>query len=398
MFDNYLSSEMTGCLGAWDTFEARVASRAEEGVVLAYHGTCDGLVAAAYLLHTLRGNGVDVPKSRILWVGSDDHTYEQLRSFLRQQRPAFLITLGFPVENSPEALADMVGCVGQGVFVFDHHHHTGAVATMDKLVVVNPTPSVELAKTKPMPSSLFGFLCAERSGRDVAPWLVGVALLDEGVEEQLSSFFEELSRLHDLPSPGMVGGPAGLRQTVYGRISRLLSSNFAAREPEHTSLDLAMQVLRNQVPGPDELLDAASERLARLANTVTTEVRRHIDTWRQRITAYLKDALFVKIEIPPAFAVTAPVASILQGHFPEKTVVVYSRRGSTARVEVRCPPAEGRDVAAIFANAASRIPLHCYSAQAVSGGTTVGVEHLNELLDVFGAALDPSWSDDDDDD
>ena len=74
----------------------------------------------------------------------------------------------------------------------------------------------------------------------------------EGVEEQMSSFFEELSRLHDLPSPGMVGGPAGLRQTVYGRISRLLSSNFAAREPEHTSLDLALQViLTSSLDGSD---------------------------------------------------------------------------------------------------------------------------------------------------
>jgi hypothetical protein len=397
MFDNYLSSEMTGCLGAWDTFEARVASRAEEGVVLAYHGTCDGLVAAAYLLHTLRGNGVDVPKSRILWVGTDDQTYEQLRSFLRQQRPAFLITLGFPVENSPEALADMVACVGQGMFVFDHHY-AHSIPAMEKLVVVTPTPTVELAKTKPMPSSLFGFLCAERSGRDVAPWLVGVALLDEGVEEQMSSFFEELSRLHDLPSPGMVGGAAGLRQTVYGRLSRLLSSNFAAREPEHTSLDLALQVLRNQIPGPDELLDAASERLARLANTVTTEVRRHNDTWRQRINAYLKNAPFVKIEIPASYAVTGPVATILQGHFADKTVVVYSQRGATARVEVRCPPAEGRDLGAVFANAATKIPLHCYAAQALAGGTTIRAEHLDKLLDILSAALDPDWSADDEDD
>lgn len=396
MFDNYLNSEMTGCLGAWDTFEARVAARAEDGVVLAYHGTCDGLVAAAYLLHTLRGNGVDVPRSRILWVGTDDHAYGQLRSFLRQQRPAFLITLGFPVENSPEALADMVACVGQGVFVFDHHY-AGSIPAMEKLVVVNPTPTVELSKTKPMPSSLFGFLCAERSGRDVAPWLVGVALLDEGVEEQMSSFFEELSRLHDLPSPGMVGGPAGLRQTVYGRLSRLLSSNFAAREPEHTSLDLALQVLRNQVPGPDELLDAASERLARLANTVTTEVRRHNDTWRQRINAYLKDAPFVKIEIPSSYAVTGPVATILQVHFSDKSVVVYSRREATARVEVRCPPAEGRDLAAVFAAAAAKLPLHCYAAQATSAGTTLRVEHLDALLDLLSAALDPDWSADDED-
>ena len=64
MFDNYLSSEMTGCLGAWDTFEARVAARADEGVVLAYQGSCDGLVAAAYLLHTLRGHwGRRAPES-----------------------------------------------------------------------------------------------------------------------------------------------------------------------------------------------------------------------------------------------------------------------------------------------------------------------------------------------
>lgn len=396
MFDNYLSSEMTGCLGAWDTFEARVAARADEGVVLAYHGTCDGLVAAGYLLHTLRGNGVDVPKSRILWVATEDHTYDQLRSFLRQQHPAFLITLGISVENSAEALEDMVSNVGQGVFVFDHHIASD-IPSMDKLVVVNPTPSAELIKTKPMPASLFGYLCAERSGRDVAPWLVGVALLDEGVEKQMSFFYEEMSRLHDLPSPGMVEGPSGLRQTIYGRISRLLSSNFAARDPDHNSLDLTLQVLRNQIPGADELLDAASERLARLANTVTTEVRRHIDTWRQRINAYLKDELFVRVEIPSSFSVSAPVASILQHHFPEKTIIIYTKREPSARVEIR-GPAESADLGVALQEVAKKVGVHCYMGHKNSGGATVSIENLETFLDALSAQIDPNWEDDDEDD
>jgi hypothetical protein len=395
MFDNYLTSEMTGCLGAWDTFESRVASRSDEGVVLAYHGTCDGLVAAAYLLHTLRGNGVDVPKSRILWAVSEDHQYEQLRSFLRQQKPAFLITLGISVENSPEALADMVDNVGHGVFVFDHHITTG-IPSMPKLVVVNPTPTSEHIRTAPMPASLFGYLCAERSGRDVAPWLVGVALLDEGLEDNLTFFFEELSRLHDLPSPGMVGGASGLRQTIYGRISRLLSSNFAAREPDHTALDLTLQVLKNQLPGPDELLDGASERLARLANTVTTEVRRHIDTWKQRINAYLADESLVKIEIPSSLSVAAPVASILQGHFSEKTIAIYSKRGSTVRVEIRGPQ-DGKDLGVAMDEVVTKVPVHCYSGNKNVASVIVADEHIESLLDGISAQLDPNWEEDDDD-
>lgn len=386
---------MTGCLGAWDTFEARVAARADEGVVLAYQGTCDGLVAAAYLLHTLRGNGVDVPKSRILWVPTEDHEYQQLRSFVRQQRPAFLIVLGLAVENSPEAVEDLVSSVSQGVFVFDHYVGTKA-PTLDKLVVVNPTPTAELARTKPMPSSLFGYLCAERAGRDIAPWLVGVALLDEGVESQMTFFYEELSRLHDLPSPGMVGGPSGLRQTIYGRISRLLTSNFAAREPDHTSLDFAMQVLRNQLPGPDELLDAASERLARLANTVTTEVRRHIDTWRQRINAYLQDVPFVKVEIPSEFSVAAPVSSILQSHFPEKIVLIYTKKGGSARIELRAP-AEGGDVGVALDEVAQNVEVHSYTGQKSAACAVVSLDHLDALLEGLSAKLDPNWIDDDDD-
>jgi hypothetical protein len=395
MLDNYLSSEMTGCLGAWDTFEARVAARADEGVVLAYQGSCDGLVAAAYLLHTLRGNGVDVPRSRILWVPTEDHSYEQLRSFLRQQRPAFLISLGMPVQNAPEALDDMVNSVSQGMFVFDHHH-ASETPTRDHLVVLNPTPTMEQAQAKPMPSSLFGYLCAERAGRDVAPWLVGVALLDEGVEEQMNFFYEELSRLNDLPSPGMVGGAAGLRQTIYGRISRLLVSNFAGRESEHTALDLAQQVLRGQLPGPDELLDAAGERLARLANTVTTEVRRHIDTWRQRITAYLKDETFVKLEIPSELSVAGPVAAILQGHFPEKIIVTYTRRGASAQVELRGPK-EGANLAAAVDEVAQTLPVHCYRGQATTASLTVAEENLLAILDGLSAKLDPNWEEDDED-
>ena len=239
-------------------------------------------------------------------------------SFLRQQRPAFLITLGLPDQDASETLDDIVESVGQGVFVFDHHLAADA-PDEDRLVVVNPTPTIEQAMAKPMPSSLFGYLCAERAGRDMAPWLVGVALLDEGVEEQMTFFYEELSRRHDLPSPGMVGGTAGLRQTVYGRISRLLVSNFAGRESEHLALDLAMQVLRGQLPGPDELLDAAGERLARLANTVTTEVRRHVDTWRQRIGAYLQDETFRENRGGVRdTASRVPVASVLQGSLPRK--------------------------------------------------------------------------------
>jgi hypothetical protein len=395
MFDNYLSSEMTGCLGAWDTFEARVAARADEGVVLAYQGTCDGLVAAAYLLHTLRGHGVDVPRSHVMWVGAEDHEYLQLRAFVRQQRPAFLITLGLSVENSPATLADFVESVGQRIFVFDHHI-AHPHDSFERLVVVNPTPTAELAKTKPMPASLFGYLCAERAGRDGAPWLVGVALLDEGVEEQMTFFYEELSRLHDLPSPGMVGGAAGLRQTVYGRLSRLLASSFVARESDQVSLELVSQVLANQLPGPDELLDAAGEKLARLANTVTTEVRRHIDVWRQRITAYLVDQPFVKVEVPSDFSVAAPVASILQSHFPDKTVVIYSKRGGSARIEIRAPQG-GRDVAEALDEAARRFDVHCHGGQRTSASATIAADLLPSILDVLSSRLDPNWQDDDDD-
>ncbi len=395
MFDNYLSSEMTGCLGAWDTFESRVAARADEGIVVAYQGTCDGLVAAAYLLHTLRGNDVDVPRSRIMWVGIEDHEYIHLRSFVRQQRPAFLVTLGLSVENNTEALADLVDSVGQRMFVFDHHI-ARQIETMDRLMVVNPTPTAEIARTKPMPSSLFGYLCAERAGRDVAPWLVGVALLDEGVEEQMTFFYEELSRLHDLPSPGMVGGASGLRQTIYGRISRLLTSNYAARVSDHTSLELATQVLKNQLHGPDELLDAASDKLARLANTVTTEVRRHIDVWRQRISAYLIDEPFVKVEVPSDFAVTAHVASILQSHFPEKTVLIYSKRGGSARIEIRVAK-DGPDAGEAVDAVANEIELHCHGGQKASAGATVSVDKLESVLDKLSAKLDPNWEEDDED-
>lgn len=395
MFDNYLSSEMTGCLGAWDTFEARVAARADEGVVLAYQGSCDGLVAAAYLLHTLKGSGVDIPRSRIVWVPVEDHEYEQLRSFLRHQRPAFLITLGLPVEGAPEALNEMVESVGQGMFVFDHHP-AQSIPSHERLVVVNPTPTVELLRSKPMPSSLFGYLCAERAGREAAPWLVGVALLDEGMEEQMSFFYEELSRLHDLPSPGMVGGPAGLRQSIYGRILRLLSANFSARESEHISLDLALKVLQGDLPGADELLDSASERLARLANTVTTEVRRHVDTWKQRISAYLYQEPFVKIEVPSEFGVAGPVASILNTHFPGKTFVTYTTRGSSARVEIRS--SEGsQDLGAVVGEAHERIPTFSEICQPAMAGVTVGETHLDQVLDFFRSKLDPNWEDDDED-
>jgi hypothetical protein len=394
MFDNYLSNEMTGCLGAWDTFEARVAARADEGVVLAYQGSCDGLVAAAYLLHTLRGNGVDVPRSCIVWVPTEDHEYQQLRSFLRQQRPAFLITLGIPIESSPEALKEMVESVGQGMFVFDHHL-ASSIPSHDRLVVVNPTPTSELLRGKPMPSALFGYLCAERAGRDVAPWLVGVALLDEGVEEQMSFFYEELSRLHDLPSPGMVGGPAGLRQSIYGRISRLLSANFTAKEPEHISLNLALRVLGGELPGADELLDSASEKLARLANTVTTEVRRHVDTWRQRISAYLFQETFVKIEVPSDMSVAGPVASILQTHFPEKVFVTYTIRGGSARVEIRGPK-EGKDVGKVIQEIPETTPLFSEVCQKTMAGATVAEKQLEQLLDQIRSTLDPNWDDDDD--
>jgi len=396
MFDNYLSSELTGCLGAWDTFESRVGARGDDGIVLAYQGNCDGLVSAAYLLHTLSGSGVDVPRSRILWVPAEDHEYDQLRAFLRQQQPAFLITLGMPVQNSPDALADMVESVRQSVFVFDHHA-TAEIPTMDKLVVVNPTPTPELAKSKPMTAALFGYLCAERAGREAAPWLVGVALLDEGVEEPMTFFFEELSRLHDLPSPGMVNGTGGLRNTIYGRISRLLVANFAARVPEHVALDLAMQVLRHQLPGADELLDAASERLARVANTVTTEVRRHIDMWRQRINAYLKDEPIVKIEIPSEFDVAAPVSAIMHNNFSEKTVIIYSKRGNSARVELRGPD-EGPDLGVAMEEASQTVKIHSYTGNKTVAGATVAVENLDALLDALSSKLDPNWDDDDDED
>lgn len=394
MFDNYLSSEMTGCLGAWDTFEARVTARADEGVVLAYQGSSDGLVAAAFLLHNLRGHGVEIPRSCIVWVPVEDQEYHQLRSFLRQQRPAFLITLGVPVENAPEALEEIVGSVGQGVFVFDHHQ-MGETPHQDKLVVVNPTPTVELARTKPMPSSIFGYLCAERAGREATPWLVGVSLLDEGVEEQMTFFYEELSRLHDLPSPGMVGGAAGLRQTVYGRISRLLTSNFTAREPEHIALDLALQALRGSLPGADELLEASSEKLARLANSVTTEVRRHVDTWRQRITAYLKDESFVKIEVPSELGVAGAVAAILQGHFSDKIFVTYTRRGGSARVELR-GPAEGKNLSVVLEEVFEQVPVQSLTCQRSIAGITVAEEQLEDLLDALRSKLDPNWDDDDD--
>jgi hypothetical protein len=396
MFEKYLTSGMTGCLGAWDTFEARVTARADEGVVMAYRGDCDGLVAAAFLLHTLHGHGVEVPRSRLLWVSTDDHDYVGLRSFLREQRPAFLITLGLPLENAPTALADLVDNVTQGLFCFDHHF-AAEIPTVERLVVVNPSPTVELARTKPMPASLFGYLCAERAGREAAPWLVGVALLAEGIEEQVPFFYEELSRLHDLPSPGMVGGPAGLRQTVYGRIGRLLAANFAAREPDHFALDLALGVIRGDLPGPDELLDAAGDRLARLSNTVTTEVRRHIDTWRQRIAAYLASEPLVKLEVPSDYAVTAPVASILLSHFPDKTFATYSIRGGSAQVEVRGPET-GPNVLDAMADVATRVPLQCWSGQATSASATLAREHVSSLLEALSAKLDPNWSGDDEDD
>ena len=395
MFENYLTSEMTGCLGARDTFEARVAARADEGVVMAYRGDCDGLVGTAYLLHTLRGHGVDVSRSRLLWVPAEDHEYLQLRAFLKAQRPAFLITLALPLENSPEALADMAESVSQGVFCFDHHL-AHSIPTMDHVVVVNPTPTLELARSKPMPASLFGYLCAERAGRDVAPWLVGVALLDEGVEERMTAFYEELSRLHDLPSPGMVGGPGGLRGTVYGRIARLLAANFASREPDHVALDLAFSVVKGVLPGPDELLDAASEKLARTSNAVTTEVRRHIDTWRQRIAAYLKEERFVKVEVVSDFTVAGPVAAMLVTHFPDKLFVTYATRGTSAVVELR-GAADGTDLLSALAGASEKVPVHCYFSQPGGAAATLPAEGLTDLLDALGAKLDPNWVEDDED-
>jgi hypothetical protein len=176
----------------------------------------------------------------------------------------------------------------------------------------------------------------------------------------------------------------------------LLTSNFAAREPDHTSLDFALQVLRNQLPGPDELLDAASERLARLANTVTTEVRRHIDTWRQRINAYLLDVPFVKVEIPSDLNVAAPVASILQSHFPEKTVIIYTKRGGAARVELRSPEG-GKDVGAALNEVAQSVKVHSYTGQKNAAYAIVDLEHLEDLLEGLSAKLDPNWIDDDDD-
>lgn len=394
MFDNYLTSEMTGCLGAWDTFEARVAARADEGVVMAYHGDCDGLVAAAYLIHTLRGHGVDVPKSRLLWVPREDHDYAQLRAFLRAQRPAFLITLSMPVENAPEALADMADAVGQGVFCFDHHI-AREIPARDKVVVVNASPTLDLARSKPMPAALFGYLCAERAGRDAAPWLVGVALLAEGFAEPMSFFFEEMSRLHDLPSPGMVGGAGGLKQTVYGRIAKLLEANFSAREPDHVALDLAMDVLRGAHPGPDELLDAASERLARTSNGVTTEVRRHIDVWRQRITAYLASEPFVKVEVQSDMSVAGPVASVLLGHFPDKTFVTYSSRAGTSLLELRGP--EGcPDLTHVCSEAAEKVPFHVWGGSKREATAVVAEANLSAALDALSAKLDPNWDDDDD--
>jgi hypothetical protein len=351
-------------------------------------------VAAAYLLHTLRGNGVDVPHSCILWVPVEDRVYQQLRSFLRQQRPAFLITLGIPLENTPGALDDVVDCVSQGTFVFDHHL-AATVPAHERLVVVNPSPTPELSRARPMPASLFGYLCAERAGRDVAPWLVGVALLDEGIEEQVAFFYEELSRLHDLPSPGMVGGPGGLRQTVYGRISRLLTANFSAREPDHISLDLALQVLGGTLPGTDELLEIASERLARLANSVTTEVRRHVDTWRQRITAYFRDERFVKIEVPSELNVAAPVASVLATHFPEKTFITYTDRGGSARVEIRSPSG-GPDLGAVLTSLPGDLASHSVVCQRSVAALTVSSDQLERLLDALRSKLDPTWSDDED--
>ena len=246
-----------------------------------------------------------------------------------------------------------------------------------------------------MPSSIFGYLCAERAGREATPWLVGVSLLDEGVEGQMTFFYEELSRLHDLPSPGMVGGASGLRQTVYGRISRLLTSNFTAREPEHIALDLALQVTRGNLPGADELLEAASERLARLANSVTTEVRRHVDTWRQRITAYLKDETFVKIEVPSDLGVAGTVASILQTHFPDKIFITYTKRGGSARVELR-GPAEGRNLSEVLDEVFQEVPIHSLTCQQSIAGATVAEEQLEDLLDTLRSKLDPNWDDDDD--
>jgi hypothetical protein len=393
MFDNYLTTEMTGCLGAWDTFEARVSARPDEGVVMAYQGNCDGLVAAAYLQHTLRAAGVEIPRSRLVWVPVEDHEYHHLRSYVREQKPGFLITLSMPIESSPEALAEVVDSVQQEVFCFDHHV-VGDIPSVDRLIVANPTPTLDLARTKPMPASLFGYLCAERAGHDAAPWLVGVGLLDEGVEEQMTFFYEELSRLHDLPSPGMVGGPGGLRQTIYGRITRLLNANFAAREPEHLALKLAKDVLGGKLPGPDELLDASSDRLARMSNQVTTEVRRHIDTWRQRINAYLVNEPLVKVEVPSEHSVAGPVASLLLQHFPDKVFVTYATRAGSALLELR-GPSGGADLLTVLDDVSKMVPLHTYSGQKTTATAVCSDDKLQDVLEALSSKLDPDWDDED---